>query len=122
MRDLAAARDQRAGRHGLRAQIAHDLGDGWRVEQPKQRHARHHSPGDDEFAAVNFLRKGGGDNADRQAEHYEAKQHGEGRDHAADGRHVAIADGGHGLHRPPHGGRDRAGGFGLRFVLGHMHR
>ena len=66
---LAAAHDHRAGLDLLGPQQPHDVGDFIGGKTRKQRDPRHHSPSDNEVAAVNFLGEGIGHDADGERDH-----------------------------------------------------
>jgi len=121
---LAATHQHLAGLDLLGAQQLHDVGDLARVQFRKQRHARHHVPGDDEVPPVDLLGEGGRDDADRQRDHDEAEEDGSRRDDLAqrgDRDHVAVSDRAEGDDGPPHGVRDRAELVRLGVALDEMH-
>src|SRR5450830_1057368 len=125
MRRVALAHDYLVCLRQLRAQQLHDVGDLAGVEFGEQRHARDHAPGHNEIAAVDLLREGGGDDADRKRHHDQAEEDGAGGDQLAEcghRHHVAVADGAKGDDRPPQRVGNGAELVRLHFALGQMHQ
>src|SRR5262249_57287192 len=88
---FAAAHDDSARLGLLRPQEPHDVGDLVGGELGEQGHPPDHSPGHDKVAAMNFLRKSIGDDANGQRHHDQTEEYGHGGNHFAPGGN------------PPHG-------------------
>ena len=75
VRRLTASRNDCSSGDLLRAETPHDVGDMDSSQFAEQRNPSENAPGNDEVATVDFVRKGGCHDADRQRHHNQSDEY-----------------------------------------------